>query len=117
MTEAVETLKDSSKIFNRKQAYIDYIGQYIGKCSSYDTKCTIDVDVIDTQYKQNIIDHIDSIEGNHDWYWFEIETNKGYHIYTKPFNTEGFKPNFPLTDIVENRGILIYFPQSLTKNE
>ncbi len=115
--QACDNLKSDNFIHNKKELYIDKIGLYLGTCPSYDVKYTIDVDTKDIEYKQRVIDHIDSVEGNHDWYWFEIETNKGYHIYAKPFNTTGFKAAFPLTDIVENRGILLYFPQSLTKNE
>lgn len=116
---AQEQVKDITSrllnIYNVNDTYIDVIGQYLGTCPSYDTKWTIDIDILDENYKQSIINHIDSVEGNHNWYWFEVRSHKGYHIYTKPFNTEGFKTNFPLTDIVNNRGIFLYYPQSLEK--
>lgn len=111
------SFEDHAKKFNKDFNSNKILNNISLNEKSYIERWALDIDTQDVNYKNSIIAFIDNIEGNHDWYWFEVPTKKGLHIYTKPFNSTGFRQTFPDVSIVNNRGMLLCVPDSIMNNE
>lgn len=87
----------------------------LGETISRDPKWVIDIDNIED--KVPVYHWLQSL-GWKDYQIIEIPTVQCCHFITSKFNLEEFKQTFPHIDVHKNSmGTLLYYPQSLTKNE